>query len=137
MKKESGIILIDLESINMKHRKPYCLQASPKDCDFFVFNFSLKETVNVLDWRIENAIYAFEDFAFHFNHFEQFEMKQGFLMGLNDRSEGDENFSVAIDYIPTRDLSVFYLDAFCYNEQRELIFKAGCFLCQLKQTEIK
>jgi hypothetical protein len=107
------------------------------DCDFFVFKFSTKASENHREWMVENTLKAFENFAFNFNHFEQFKMKQGFLIGLNERNERDENFSLTIDYIPTRDLSVLYLDAFCYNEQRELVFKAGCFICQLNQPEFE
>jgi hypothetical protein len=69
---------------------------------------------------------AFKDFSEKFSLGKQFELTNGFLISL--QAIENENYTMIIDYIETGHSNTMYLDAFCYNEGKSLVLKAGCFL---------
>jgi hypothetical protein len=99
-----------------------------EDIDSFVFKFSAQKNMNGPDSMVLPIKNAFQDFSEKFSLGKQFELTNGFLVALNDFESACENYSVFIDYMPTPQSNTMYLDAFCYNESKSLVMKAGCFL---------
>ena len=113
--------------LDKDYSENFIIRKTNSDIDNFSIDFSIRGDVSNdidLDKIFKSTL---EIFAKLFTDHD-YTMEHYFSINLVNKWLIAENYYIEIDYIGTENANTLYLDGYCFNNQNQLVSKAGAIL---------